>query len=117
MLVGSRVRRVAIVGGSRIPFARAHGAYARVGNQEMLTASFKALVDRFGLRGELFPRVADAYATWRAGGSPAGLSAAVTAGAAHWQDVCARVLAAFQRHPGGGEAAVEAMAADPAMRL
>jgi len=53
MLVGSRVRRVAIVGGSRIPFARAHGAYARVGNQEMLTASFKALVDRFGLRGEL----------------------------------------------------------------
>jgi acetyl-CoA C-acetyltransferase len=53
MLVGSRVRRVAIVGGSRIPFARAHGAYARVGNQEMLTASLKALVDRFGLRGEV----------------------------------------------------------------
>ena len=53
MLVGSSVRRVAIVGGSRIPFARAHGAYARVGNQEMLTASFKALVDRFGLRGEV----------------------------------------------------------------
>ena len=53
MLVGPRVRRVAIVGGSRIPFARAHGAYARVGNQEMLTASFKALVDRFGLRGEV----------------------------------------------------------------
>jgi acetyl-CoA C-acetyltransferase len=53
MLVGSRVRRVAIVGGSRIPFARAHGAYARVGNQDMLTASFKALVDRFGLRGEV----------------------------------------------------------------
>jgi acetyl-CoA C-acetyltransferase len=53
MLVGSRVRRVAIIGGSRIPFARAHGAYARVGNQEMLTASLKALVDRFGLRGEV----------------------------------------------------------------
>jgi acetyl-CoA C-acetyltransferase len=53
MLVGSRVRRVAIVGGTRIPFARAHGAYARVGNQEMLTASLKALVDRFGLRGEV----------------------------------------------------------------
>ena len=53
MLVGSRVRRVAIIGGSRIPFARAHGAYARVGNQDMLTASFKALVDRFGLRGEV----------------------------------------------------------------
>ena len=49
MLVGSQVRRVAVVGGSRIPFARAHGAYARVGNQEMLTAAFKAVVERFGL--------------------------------------------------------------------
>jgi acetyl-CoA C-acetyltransferase len=52
MLVGSQVRRVAIVGGSRIPFARAHGAYARVGNQEMLTAALRAVVGRFGLRGE-----------------------------------------------------------------
>ena len=31
MLVGSNVRRVAVVGGMRIPFARGHGAYARVG--------------------------------------------------------------------------------------
>ena len=53
MLVGSQVRRVAIVGGSRIPFARAHGAYARVGNQEMLTAALRAVVGRFGLRGEV----------------------------------------------------------------
>src|SRR5215510_1610283 len=52
MLVGSEVRRVAIVGGARIPFARAHTAYATVGNQEMLTAAFKAVVDKFGLRGE-----------------------------------------------------------------
>jgi acetyl-CoA C-acetyltransferase len=51
MLAGTQVRRVAIVGGSRIPFARAHGAYARVGNQEMLTAAFSAVVGRFGLRG------------------------------------------------------------------
>ncbi len=51
MLVGSEVRRVAIVGGARIPFARAHGAYANVGNQDMLTAAFKAVVDKFGLRG------------------------------------------------------------------
>jgi acetyl-CoA C-acetyltransferase len=53
MLVGSQVRRVAIVGGSRIPFARAHGAYARVGNQEMLTATLRAVVGRYGLRGEV----------------------------------------------------------------
>jgi len=58
MLVGSKVRRVAIVGGSRIPFARAHGAYARVGNQDMLTATFKAMVSRFGLRGQILGEVA-----------------------------------------------------------
>ena len=52
MLVGSAVRRVAIVGGVRIPFARSLGAYAEVSNQEMLTATLKALVDRFRLRGE-----------------------------------------------------------------
>ena len=52
MLVGSQVRRVAIVGGSRIPFARSHGAYARIGNQEMLTLTLKAVVDRFGLKGQ-----------------------------------------------------------------
>lgn len=52
MLVGSQVRRVAIIGGVRIPFARSHGAYARVGNQEMLTATLKAVVDRFGLAGQ-----------------------------------------------------------------
>jgi len=52
MLVGSKLRRVAVVGGARIPFARAHGAYATVGNQELLTASLAAVVDRFALRGE-----------------------------------------------------------------
>lgn len=52
MLVGSQPRRVAVIGGVRIPFARAHGAYATVGNQEMLTASLVAVVDRFKLRGE-----------------------------------------------------------------
>jgi acetyl-CoA C-acetyltransferase len=51
MLVGSQVRRVAVIGGARIPFARAHGAYASVGNQQMLTASIKAVVDKFGLKG------------------------------------------------------------------
>ncbi len=52
MLVGSQVKRVAIIGGARIPFARAHGAYAGVGNQEMLTAALKGVVDRFNLRGQ-----------------------------------------------------------------
>jgi len=51
MLVGSAVRRVAIIGGVRIPFARAHTAYAKTGNQEMLTAAFRGVVDRFKLQG------------------------------------------------------------------
>jgi acetyl-CoA C-acetyltransferase len=52
MLVAQSVRRVAILGGVRIPFARSMGAYAHFGNQQMLTATLQALVERFGLRGE-----------------------------------------------------------------
>ena len=52
MLVGSTVRPVAIIGGLRIPFARSNGAYADVGNPQMLTAAFGAMVERFRLRGE-----------------------------------------------------------------
>jgi len=52
MLVGSSVRRVAIIGGLRIPFARAYGAYASVGNQDMLTETLRALVQRHRLTGE-----------------------------------------------------------------
>ena len=52
MLVGTSLRRVAILGGVRIPFARAMGAYAQFGNQQMLTATLRALVERFGLKGE-----------------------------------------------------------------
>ncbi len=52
MLVGSKARRVAIIGGSRIPFARGHTAYASVGNQDMLTAALQGVVDRFRLKGE-----------------------------------------------------------------
>lgn len=43
-------RRAAIVGGNRIPFARANGPYARASNQDMLTASLDGLVARFGLQ-------------------------------------------------------------------
>ncbi|WP_129641862.1 acetyl-CoA C-acetyltransferase [Peristeroidobacter agariperforans] len=53
MLVGSSVRRVAIIGGTRIPFARSMGVYAEASNQEMLTASLKGLVDKFNLRGQV----------------------------------------------------------------
>src|SRR5215469_9097609 len=58
MLVGSTVRRVAIVGGVRIPFARAHTAYAKATNQDMLTAAFRGVVERFKLQGERLGDVA-----------------------------------------------------------
>jgi len=51
MLVGAAVRRVAVIGGARIPFARSHGAYAHVGNPQMLTAALQAVVTRYGLDG------------------------------------------------------------------
>lgn len=58
MLVGSNIRRVAIVGGVRIPFARSMGAYAEASNQAMLGFTLKTLVERFGLKGQVLGDVA-----------------------------------------------------------
>lgn len=44
--------KVAVLGGSRVPFARSDGPYATVSNQTMLTAALDGLVERFGLEGE-----------------------------------------------------------------
>ncbi|MCS0602861.1 acetyl-CoA C-acetyltransferase [Streptomyces sp. LP11] len=46
-----RARRVAVVGGTRLPFARSDGPYATASDQEMLTAALNGLSDRFGLQG------------------------------------------------------------------
>ena len=45
-------RRVAVLGGNRIPFARSNTAYATASNQEMLTAAIDGLAARFGLEGQ-----------------------------------------------------------------
>jgi acetyl-CoA C-acetyltransferase len=45
-------RRVAVLGGNRIPFARSDRAYAEASNQDMFTAALGGLVERFGLAGE-----------------------------------------------------------------
>src|SRR5580693_6569317 len=58
MLVGSSPRRVAVIGGVRIPFARGNGAYGDVGNQDMLTAALRGVVDRYGLQGQRVDEVA-----------------------------------------------------------
>ena len=46
------IRRVAILGGNRIPFARSNTVYSQASNQEMFTATLQGLVDRFNLHGE-----------------------------------------------------------------
>lgn len=45
-------RRVAVLGGNRIPFARSDGAYADASNQDMFTAALDGLIDRFNLGGQ-----------------------------------------------------------------
>src|SRR4051795_3331496 len=43
-------RRVAVVGGNRIPFARSNTVYATASNQDMLTAAIDGLVARYGFQ-------------------------------------------------------------------
>ena len=52
MTTNNRTRRVAILGGNRIPFARSNTVYSQASNQEMLTAALQGLVDRYQLHGE-----------------------------------------------------------------
>jgi acetyl-CoA C-acetyltransferase len=56
--MNATARRVAVLGGSRIPFARQNGPYAKASNQDMLTTTLDALVGRFGLEGEVLGEVA-----------------------------------------------------------
>jgi acetyl-CoA C-acetyltransferase len=51
-------RKAAVIGGNRIPFARAHGAYARASNLDMLTSTLDGLAARFGLAGQRLGEVA-----------------------------------------------------------
>ncbi len=52
------LKRVAIIGGNRIPFARSNGSYATASNQDMFTAALDGLVSRFALQGERLGEVA-----------------------------------------------------------
>ena len=54
----STPRTAVIVGGNRIPFGKAGGAYADASNQDMLTAALDGLVARFGLSGQRLGEVA-----------------------------------------------------------
>jgi acetyl-CoA C-acetyltransferase len=56
--MNANARRVAVLGGIRIPFARQNGPYARASNQDMLTATLEALIAEFGLEEETLGEVA-----------------------------------------------------------
>lgn len=51
-------RRVAIIGGTRIPFVKSFKEYSRTTNQEMLTAALQGLVSRYKLDGKQLGDVA-----------------------------------------------------------
>ncbi len=51
-------RRVAVIGGSRIPFARSNSHYSHASNQDMLTAALDSLVERFSLQEQRMGEVA-----------------------------------------------------------
>jgi acetyl-CoA C-acetyltransferase len=53
-----RAIRIAVVGGLRIPFCRAHGSYADCSNQQMMTATLKAIVQKYDLKGQMLGDVA-----------------------------------------------------------
>ncbi|MBT8151811.1 MAG: acetyl-CoA C-acyltransferase, partial [Gammaproteobacteria bacterium] len=56
MLTGE-IKRVAILGGNRIPFARSGTNYLNVSNQQMLSAALNGLVSRYNLEGKLLGEV------------------------------------------------------------
>jgi acetyl-CoA C-acetyltransferase len=56
--MNTETRKVAVVGGNRIPFARSNSVYSHASNQDMLTAALDGLIDRYGLQGETLGEVA-----------------------------------------------------------
>ena len=50
--MAQKSRRVAVLGGNRIPFARSDSAYTEASNQDMFTAVLTGLADRFDLDGK-----------------------------------------------------------------
>jgi acetyl-CoA C-acetyltransferase len=55
--MNANARRVAVLGGIRIPFARQNGPYARASNQDMMTATLEALISKFSLQDEALGEV------------------------------------------------------------
>ncbi len=58
MLHDGRASRVAVVGGSRIPFCRSHSIYKNCSNQELMAAALSGVVNKFDLKGQTLGDVA-----------------------------------------------------------
>ena len=58
MLHDGRATRVAIVGGSRIPFCRSHSVYRQCSNRDMMSAALRSIVDKYDLKGQMLGEVA-----------------------------------------------------------
>jgi acetyl-CoA C-acetyltransferase len=52
MAAKNTLRKVAIVGSNRVPFARSNTAYAKLSNYDLQSAALAGLIDRFQLQGE-----------------------------------------------------------------
>ena len=50
--MAEQLRKVAVIGGNRIPFARSNGAYIDKSNLDMLSAALEGLINRFNLQGK-----------------------------------------------------------------
>ena len=55
--MSDQLRRIAVIGGSRIPFCRSNTIYADKTNMDMLSAVIQGIVDRFELDGEQLDEV------------------------------------------------------------
>jgi hypothetical protein len=67
-----------------------------------------------GVRGKLFPLLAQAYRGWRESGSLALMREAAQAGSAHWREAAHSLLRVHQRDPVAAEATIAAWIEDPA---
>ena len=58
MLHDGRAVRVAVIGGSRIPFCRSHSIYRNCSNQDLMAAALQGIVNNFDLKGQTLGDVA-----------------------------------------------------------
>jgi acetyl-CoA C-acetyltransferase len=56
-MTDATLRRIAVIGGSRIPFCASNGLYAKQTNLDMLSAAIQSVVDRYGLDGRVLDKV------------------------------------------------------------